>query len=340
MNKTLLFSGFLLSTLASCGYQTKPVSEPLDVIAFGSCNKQDHAQTYWQHIQSHHPDLWIWLGDNIYADTHDMQVMQDKYQQQRNNPDYQQFVSEVPVIGTWDDHDYGMNDGNRDYAKKTAAKAHFMDFMNIPSNHPMAARDGIYHSRLYGQPPHQIKVILLDTRTFQDPLAKTPKGSQRNYVTNHSGSLLGDEQWQWLEKELRQSSAQINVVASSLQVVAEDHKYEMWANFPNERKRLLNLLVSSQANTPLILSGDRHLSEVSQIKWQGQLITDVTSSGLTHSFSGNWEENSHRVGRLITDESYSVLFVDWPSSVLTIQQLGMNQQLLNEIQLPLTVRMQ
>jgi alkaline phosphatase D len=334
--KQALLTGLLLScVLSGCAQPQKPDTGNLQVIAFGSCNKQDKDQSFWHQILSQQPDLWVWLGDNIYADTADMQVMADKYARQLNNPDYQKFVTGVPVTGIWDDHDYGMNDGNRHYPMKVEAKQQFMNFMGIDERHPMNDHPGIYHSRLYGTPPNQVKLIMLDTRTFQDPLAKTPRGSTRNYVPHPTGTLLGEAQWQWLERELHQSTAQVNLIASSLQVIAEDHKYEMWANFPNERKRLLDLLVDSQVSHPVILSGDRHLSEISQLNWRGQILTDITSSGLTHSFSGNWEDNRHRQGALITDESFSLLLFDWSGMQLTIRQLDMNQQVLNQLSLAL-----
>jgi alkaline phosphatase D len=318
----ILTTGLLLACALSLNAADKDPA--LQVLAFGSCNKQDKPQTYWQHILSQQPDLWIWLGDNIYADTADMQVMQAKYQQQMHNPDYQRFTSQVPVTGIWDDHDYGMNDGNRMYPQKTAAKQQFMRFMGLNDDLEVAHRPGIYRSELYGQPPQQVKLILLDTRSFQDPLARTPWGGDRNYLSHPNGTLLGAEQWQWLEQELNNSKAQINLIASSLQVIAEDHRYEMWANFPNERSRLLDLLVDSGAKNPIILSGDRHLSEISQQEWRGQRLTDITSSGLTHSFSGNWEDNRHRTGSLVTDESYGLLSIDWSAGELHIQLIKTN----------------
>ncbi|VAW45808.1 hypothetical protein MNBD_GAMMA02-1800, partial [hydrothermal vent metagenome] len=225
---------------------------------------------------------------------------------------------------------YGQNDGNRTFAFKAEAKQHFLDFLDIPNNDPVNQYPGIYRSETFGQPPHQIKIIHLDTRTFQDPLARTPKGSEKNYVSQANGQILGAAQWQWLTQELNQSNANINIINSSLQVIAEDHRYEMWSNFPSQRLRLLDLLVSSAVKNPIIFSGDRHLSEISKLNWQGQELTDITSSGLTHSFSGAEEFNRHRVGNLITTESFSILKIDWDSQQIKVQQHNMQGQILNE----------
>ena len=336
---TRFFWLFAISlVLNGCNKLTKPSIDKLNTIqtiAFGSCNNQDLDQSFWPAIQAQNPDLWVWLGDNIYADTDDMSLMADKYQQQKTNPFYQAFTQAVPVSGIWDDHDYGQNDGNRTYAFKTEAKQHFLDFLDIPNNDPVNQYPGIYRSEIFGQPPKQIKIIHLDTRTFQDPLTRTLKGSAKNYVTQAKGQLLGKAQWQWLTEELNNSTANVNIIASSIQVIAEDHRYEMWSNFPNQRTRLLDLITSSAVKTPLILSGDRHLSEISKLNWHGQILLDITSSGLTHSFTGTEEYNRHRIGDLITTESFSTLRFDWDKRSMTIQQILMNGEIMNELMLSL-----
>lgn len=324
----LIFLQALL--IASCTLHKNPTEQNIDTIAFGSCNKQDQEQPFWPLIQAQEPDLWIWLGDNIYADTDNMLLMSRKYRQQKEITEYRKFIKNVPVTGIWDDHDYGMNDGNRTFSHKTEAKNQFIDFLDIPKDDAIHQHEGIYRSYVYGSSPHQVKVMLLDTRTFQSPLSRTPKGSAKNYVSQPHGDMLGEQQWQWLEQELNHSNAAINIIASSLQVIAEDHRYEMWANFPNERKRLLDMIVKSNAQNPIILSGDRHLSEISKINWQGLEIMDITASGMTHSFSGTQEYNRHRVGSLITDESFSILEINWPTKQISIKQLNMQGKTLNQ----------
>src|SRR5688572_17679026 len=82
----------------------------LQTIAFGSCSHEDDSTQLWDDIAARKPDLWIWMGDNIYGDTHDMSLLKKKYDIQKARPDYQRLLKTCPVIGTWDDHDYGIND--------------------------------------------------------------------------------------------------------------------------------------------------------------------------------------------------------------------------------------
>ncbi|MFT2009284.1 hypothetical protein ACMA1I_11470 [Pontibacter sp. 13R65] len=49
------------------------------VIAFGSCNRQNLPQPMWSAIMNDKPNLWIWLGDNIYGDSDDMAFLKGKY---------------------------------------------------------------------------------------------------------------------------------------------------------------------------------------------------------------------------------------------------------------------
>jgi alkaline phosphatase D len=78
-------------------------------IAFGSCNNEQDHQPLWRDIIEHNPDLWIWGGDNIYADWGKSLIIELAYKKQNANLDYKAFKSRTPIIGTWDDHDYAYN---------------------------------------------------------------------------------------------------------------------------------------------------------------------------------------------------------------------------------------
>ena len=67
----------------------------------------------WNPINQEHPNLWVWLGDNIYGDSDDMAVLKAKYDLQLQQEGYQKLRAQTPIIGTWDDHDYGRNDAGK-----------------------------------------------------------------------------------------------------------------------------------------------------------------------------------------------------------------------------------
>ncbi len=327
----LLYVLLIGSTLAACSssadnYRENLMSEaaaPVDPsttltsIAFGSCNRQDEPQPMWKPIMSNEPGLWIWLGDNIYGDTDDMQAMKAMYAEQKALPDYEIFFQTVPVIGTWDDHDYGVNDGGKEFTGKAASRDLMLDFLDVPADREIRRREGAYDAYTFGPEGQQVKVMLLDTRYFRDELLEPTQDGHR-YGQNQDGDMLGEAQWAWLENELRNSESEINIIASSIQVIPEDHGFEKWANFPASRERLLRLIAESGAQGVVMLSGDRHIGEISRLNIAGvpYPVYDITSSGLTHSYeAASGEENRHREGELVSQKNFGLIEINWDDPI-------------------------
>jgi alkaline phosphatase D len=284
-------------------------------IAFGSCSKQQLPQPLWKRIAADRPDLFLWTGDVIYADTKNMAKLSTLYRSEQTQAEYSQFLAtKIPMIGVYDDHDYGENDSGREYAMKDASKDLFLDFIGEAKDSPRRKRDGVYTSYAFGSGEKQLKVILLDTRYNREKAGK-------------SADLLGANQWAWLENELKTSTAKLNVVVSSIQVLSKDHAFEKWANFPEARERLLKLLAKSK--NVLIISGDRHIAEISRELIDGREIFDVTSSGMTHSFQNPDEarnKNSLRVGTAFDRLNYGLLTLDWQKKGALIEIRNVNQE--------------
>jgi alkaline phosphatase D len=317
-------------------FSPKPIDTTVapTIIAFGSCNKMSMPQTMWQHVNANNPQLWVWLGDIIYADTSDMRALAAHYKKLKTTPDYKKMRAKTQVIGVYDDHDYGVNDGCSDYPMKKGAKKCLMDFMDVPMNSVIRKREGAYSSYTFGKGAQRIKVIVMDTRYFRDPLVKDPT-KQRRYIPNMEGDVLGEAQWKWLENELRSSTANLNILCSSVQVIADDHPHEKWGNFPNQRKKLLSLISSTKPKNLLILSGDRHMAEVSKMQLEGlpYPLYDFTSSGMTHIRSGTEEVNRYRVGDMILKKNFGVLKISWNGDkpIVALQARGQLNELFQEV---------
>jgi alkaline phosphatase D len=292
-------------------------------MAFGSCNRQDAPQPLWKPILANRPDLWIWMGDNIYGDSPVMDTLRAKYARQNANPDYQLLKASTPIIGVWDDHDYGINDGGKHFAQKKASRDLMFDFLNVPLDAPERKREGGYASHTYGEGEQQVKMILLDGRYFRDTLTRV----NRVYQINSTGQILGDAQWKWLENELKTSTARVNFIVSGIQILPTEHAYEKWANFPQEREKLLNLIANSGVQNPILLSGDRHIAEILKLVDSRfpKGLYEVTASGLTHTWSGIAEEkNSLRVSDLIAQLNYGLATFNWAKDELLIEIKGEN----------------
>lgn len=263
MKKTL-FLVFILSLFFSCKLTEKTkktTQKSYDfTIAFGSCNKQNKTNVLWKEIEKNNPNLWVWGGDIIYSDTENMQKMKQDYDTQKKQKGYDALLKSTPIMATWDDHDYGVNDGGIEFAKKEEAQQLFLDFLNVDKNSPRRKQEGVYHSKLFKTSNGSVKVIVLDTRYFRTALTKN-KTQKRRYEPNSygKGSILGNTQWNWLQQELSSSEANFNVIVSSIQVLSAEHGFETWGNFPHEVDKLKQLIVESKAKGVVLISGDRHI---------------------------------------------------------------------------------
>jgi len=334
---------FLFLILISCKTNTKQHDKTLSyqvdsydfVIAFGSCNNQVLPNVLWNEILKNKPDVWIWGGDVIYTTAEDIAVMQKDYQKQKRNPEYADFIKNVEVIGTWDDHDYGLNDGGKENSKKAEAQTLFLDFIDTDKTDKKRAQEGVYFAKDYAIDNKIIKIIILDTRYFRTAL--TPDDlSRKRYKPNAygEGNMLGKVQWEWLANELQNSKASFNIIVSSIQFLSSEHGYESWGNMPHERDKLVNLIKSTKAKNTIILSGDRHLSEFSKKEENGLAypLIDFTSSGLTHSYSNfQGEPNKFRVGKVVSEKSFGILKFNFLKNKVTLQMRGENNVLQQEL---------
>lgn len=304
-------------------------------IAFGSCNKHTIKNVLWDDVLFSNPDIWIWGGDIVYADTDQVALIREMYKAQKQIPEYKKLVNSIPVIGTWDDHDYGLNDGGAEFRSKAASQQAFLDFLDVEKDSPLRNREGVYTSYDYSLSKGKIKIIVLDTRYFRSRLTESEDRSKRYQpVDNGEGTILGIDQWKWLENELKSSKATFNVLVSSIQVLSGEHGFETWGNFPHEVVKLEQLIKNSGAKGVIVLSGDRHISEFSRktISGLSYPLIDFTSSGLTHVYSGfSGEPNQYRVGEVIADKNFGVLEIDLSTNKVQMKIVGDKGQVYSEI---------
>ncbi|KGK28768.1 alkaline phosphatase D family protein [Cellulophaga sp. E6(2014)] len=325
-NSVFILLGVVLGQAQDKSVPDARVEKADFTIAFGSCNKSTIPNVLWDDILNTHPDVWIWGGDNVYADTNDMQKLQQFYKSQDSILGYQKLRAEVPVIGTWDDHDYGLNDGGAEYTFKKESQQVFLDFFKIAKDSPRRKQEGVYVAHTYDTPEGSIKVIVLDTRYFRTALTKDTETKKRTKPNTYGeGTVLGAAQWEWLAKELNSSTADFNILVSSIQVLSNKHGFETWGNFPHEVDKLEQLIADSKAKGVVVLSGDRHISEFSKTTIVGVAypLIDFTSSGLTHVYSSySGEENPYRVGEVVAEVSFGTLTFNFETSHVVFKMIG------------------
>lgn len=298
-------------------------------IAFGSCAKQDKPQPIWNAVLAAEPELFIFLGDNVYGDTRDMAVLRRKYAELAAQPGFARLTERMPILATWDDHDYGENDAGADYPLKEESRRIFCDFWGEPADSLRRTRDGIYDAIEFEQDGQRLQILLPDLRFNRTPIrsldlggkgydawAKELERAKRDvpgpYERNPDvgASMLGQRQWQWLDQQLGRP-ADVRILASSLQVVADFPGWEAWINYAEDHQRLLQTIRARRANGLFCISGDTHYAEVSRLTTNAAYpLWDFTSSGLTEVWPVT-PPNSRRIGSVLREINFGLIEFDW-----------------------------
>jgi len=247
------------------------------------------------------PVLGCWRWGTIYGDGLGMEQRRARFRALKDNPYYAAFRSQTPVIGTWDDHDYASDNQDGSFKDKAASKLATLDFLDITADSDVWTNNGIYQSYEIGPRGQRTKVILLDLRYNQDR-SRTRK------------TLLGDIQWAWFEDQIANLDSECLIIGSSINVTSPSTGFglEGWNAFPEERRRLYDLI--ARANVPtILLSGDRHQAEFSRIVLgNGLPVYEFMSSGLTHS-TGAALPSPYRVGKVVGNQNYGLIRIEWDS---------------------------
>jgi len=310
-------------------------------IAFGSCSHQDRAQPILDLVLEHEPDLFIYLGDNIYGDSRVLDTLAAKYGRLEARPEFQRLRDRTTLLATWDDHDYGENDAGRHYPLKDESKELFLDFWGEPPGTERRATPGIYTSYLFEEDGKRLQVIVLDTRTFRDDLLRNDRVAphKNDYRPNPDpdSTLLGDEQWAWLEEQLL-IQADVRIIASSIQFGHEYNGWESWTNVPHERERLLEVIRRTGTSGVLFISGDVHWGEISRLEADGLYpIYDVTSSGLTEAWPTT-EPNANRAGEIVRENNFGLIEIYWRAvdPVVILQLIDVHGSVRSSVRLKLS----
>lgn len=329
----LSFGAILLVVLSNACRTAPQASDasssevPLTRIAFGSC-MNTNAHPMLDTLLNVPWDLTVMLGDNIYADTTNESVMAAKYATMKQSAFWTSLRKKGPVLATWDDHDFGWNDSGSEYPLKRESQRLFLEFMDEPADSVRWKRDGIYDAKIFGPPGKRVQIILLDTRYFRSTLSTginnvVPSGGRYIPDSNPNKTMLGESQWKWLEEQLR-LPAELRVIASSIQFISEFSGAEAWANFPHEKRRMLDLI--ENVNGVVFISGDRHWAELSRLPRPARApLYDLTSSALTQKHPrGTPTPNFFREGPTYHDANMGLILIDWRRGFVTLQLLDVH----------------
>lgn len=318
-----LASGALASIAATAAILPE---RALNRIAFGSCADQTQLQPLWDAVLAARPDLFLFAGDNVYGDSPgpDLTELRAAYARAMTIDGYRGIRATVPVMAVWDDHDMGRNDGGAAYPHRAASQRLFAAFWDLPPDDPRWTREGVHTARTVGPPGRRVQVVMLDTRSFRSALKKTDlqdaPGRERYLPdADPAKTMLGAGQWAWLEDRLREP-ADVRILLSSIQVLAEGHGWERWGNFPRERQRLFDLIGRTGANGVVLLSGDRHFGALyREATGTPYPLTEITSSGINRVTPGKRPEaGPNRLGDRFIGANFGRIDFDWNAGTVTM----------------------
>ena len=295
-------------------------------IAFGSCMEETLPVPALRGVLATQPDLFLAMGDNLYgddpADDPALPILTQAYRDLATNADFAALNRTVPILATWDDHDFGANDAGAIYGGKTRAEALFDGFWGdgaLGQDHP-----GVYGAHLFGPKGQRVQIIMLDSRSFRSDLKDTDqrgaKGKER-YVPDEDGAktMLGEVQWAWLAEQLKQP-ADLRLIVSSVQVLADGHGYEAWHTLPRERARLFRLINQTGAKGVVMVSGDRHMAALyRQAGLVDYPLVELTASALNRSMRAtNDEMSSQQIGPAYAPNNSGLMEIDWRGKSLRL----------------------
>jgi alkaline phosphatase D len=312
--------------------------------AFGSCVNENRNMGVWDVVAAQKPQAFLLIGDNVYGDTRaswsaDIPTLAASYRKLSARQEFDRFRRSVPMMTTWDDHDYGANDAGGSFAFKEQAERLYESYWAASAE--VKARPGVYESRMVGPEGKRVQFILLDSRFFRSDLVSMPyrdPGPPRGWYLPNSdatATMLGDAQWQWLERELERP-AELRFIISSVQVITSAHQFESWAAFPKERERLYSLLNRKGANNAILLTGDRHAGGFYKraVPGNDKVQWELTSSSLNFAFGkgeeGEREPDPMRTGGFWAIPNFGQIDIDWEGRTVTLSLRKDDGSLLEE----------
>ncbi|MDG2383108.1 MAG: alkaline phosphatase D family protein [Pirellulaceae bacterium] len=231
----------------------------------------------WETILAQKPDVLMLLGDNVYSDDPTTQPMQHYcYYRRQSRPEFRKLVGLTPVYSIWDDHDFGTNDcsGGPMIDSPDWKRSVYEVFRNNWVNPYFGGGDGqpgCFYDFYLGD----VHFIMLDGRFYRD---RTPQRPARP-------TMLGPVQRAWLFDRIKKTKGKFLVLCSPVPWVfeAKGDSLDTWNGFQEERNSIFDLLTEKKVNGVVLISADRHRSDLWKIDRPGTYpLFEFNSSRLTN----------------------------------------------------------
>jgi alkaline phosphatase D len=211
------------------------------------------------------------------------------------------LLASRPNYAIWDDHDYGPNDADRTYPLRGVALSLFLDHWPNPMNHRESG--GIYTAFEYGD----AAFFLVDDRWFRAP----------NALRDEDKPFLGEDQLQWLVESLASTEKPWKFLVCGNQVINTMGTKECYRSYSGEFRRLFTMLRGQKVEGLIVLSGDRHFSELlcdsTLLEYPVYELTCSAVTSSVHLLKEKEKNNPLRVsGSLVQHNNFSRLSIRGP----------------------------
>ena len=284
------------AVVGTAAVTTAPVAGASGVFrfAFGSCTR-DRAQPIFGAIEALAPDAFLFVGDNHYANSADLESLWWFYRDALGVPERASLLSLTPTLAVWGDHDYVGNNTDGTAPGKPNALRAFGDYWANPSA-GLPSEPGVFFRASWGD----VDFFMLDDRY------------ERSVLGSAGATILGPEQAAWLERELAASTATFRVIASG--TIFSVTGGETWTEFPASRNRLFDFIRDRAIGGVVLISGDVHRSQLRKIHRTGSYeLPEVVSSPLANTNStcpASAEPDAAQLACADSGDYFAVLDVD------------------------------
>lgn len=253
----------------------------------GYCRSSQSSQTGWEIFEAmatEEPDFFLLTGDTIYASSacpvpdniagaeepaQDLAGFRDRYKYHLEDEAYANFLAQTPVYVTWDDHEVRDNYSGKEMAAQNperllAGQQSFFEYWPVQASDVATDTYQLYRSFSYGS---LADFFILDTRSYRDPIVNWDPHPR----TFEPKTMLGAEQFAWLQQSLAESDATWKFIVTSVPLSyptgfpqPEVEGRDSWANFTDksgyetELLALTFFLESQGIDNVVFLTGDTH----------------------------------------------------------------------------------
>lgn len=205
--------------------------------------------------------------DRVFDPTHEILTLDDyrlRYSVYHMDQALQKLHQNFPWICVWDDHEsandsyeFGAENHNAGEGqwldRKDAAQTAFFEWLPIRPKAP--SNFEIFRKFSYG---NLVDLFMVDTRLH----GRNEQGVNQN---DPNRTMLGDDQYDWLENELLASTAQWKVLGNQVmfapvEILGNPINADAWDGYPAERQKLMDFIVINNIENFTVITGDIHTS--------------------------------------------------------------------------------